>query len=112
MTNNSAKKVLCNHIPFNQYPYKVFIKYNMPVITRTAFKKWAENYNGKIKLVSATYNWLNGVDSYNSLIIYVADKPTLSMVSMFLGNSIAKIEEFIPRSSINTSLEQEETCQL
>jgi hypothetical protein len=112
MTNNSAKKVLCNHIPFNQYPYKVFIKYNMPVSTRTAFKKWAENYNGKIKLVSATYNWLNGVDSYNSLIIYVADKPTLSMVSMFLGNSIAKIEEFIPRSSINTSLEQEETCQL
>jgi hypothetical protein len=112
MTSNSAKKVLCNHIPFNQYPYKVYIKYNMPRNTRAAFKKWVENYEGKIKVVSATHNWLNGLDYYNALIIYVADRPTLSMVGMFLGSSISKVEEFIPRSSINTSLEQEETCQL
>lgn len=112
MNNNSAKKVLCNHIPFNHYPYKVFIKYNTPLNTRIAFKKWVENYKSKIKVVSATHNWLNGVDSYNALIIYVADQPTLSMVGMFLGNSVSKVEEFIPRSSINTSLQQEETCQL
>jgi hypothetical protein len=112
MNNNSAKKVLCNHIPFNQYPYKVHIKYNMPENTRSAFKKWSENYNGKIRLVSATYNWLNGTKACNNLIIYVADKPTLSMVGMFLGSSLAKVEEFIPRSSINTTQEQEELCQL
>lgn len=103
MHNNGAKKVLCNHIPFNQYPYKVYIRYNMPQNTRSSFKKWTENYEGKIKLVSATYNWLNGINSYNNLIIYIADKPTLSMVGMFLGGSIAKVEEFIPRSSINIS---------
>lgn len=112
MSNNSAKKVLCNHIPFNKYPYKVHIRYNTPQNTRSSFKKWTENYGSKIKLVSATYNWLNGIDSYNNLIMYVEDKSTLSMVCMFLGSSIAKIEEFIPRSSINTTQEQEELCQL
>jgi hypothetical protein len=111
MINSTNKKVLCNHIPFKQYPYKVYIKYNMPLNTRTSFKKWAENYEGKIKLVSATYNWLNGVNSYNALVIYVADRPTLSMVGMFLGSSIAKVEEFIPRSSININTDQEQTCQ-
>jgi hypothetical protein len=112
MNSNGAKKVLCNHIPFNRYPYKVYIKYNTPVTTRSGFGKWATNYTGKIKSSSAAQNWFNGVESYNALIIYVADRPTLSMVCMFLGNSIAKVEEFIPRSSINISLEQEETCQL
>ena len=112
MSNNSAKKVLCNNIPFKKYPYKVYIKYNTPANTRLAFGKWMQNYNGKIKPASAAYNWFNGVDSYNALIVYVEDQPTLSMVGMFLGSHIAKVEEFIPRSSINTSLKQEETCQL
>ena len=110
IVNNSAKKVLCNHIPFNQYPYKVYIKYNMPRNTRTAFKTWVTNYEGKIKTATATHIWLNGRDAYNALIIYVADQPTLSMVGMFLGNSILRVEEFIPRSRINISLDQEETC--
>lgn len=112
MNNNSAKKVLCNHIPFNRYPYKVHVKYNTPLNTRSSFKKWSENYNGKIKPASAAYNWLNGINSYTNLVFYVEDQPTLSMVGMFLGSHVAKVEEFIPRSSINTSQEQEETCQL
>ena len=112
MNNNSAKKVLCNHIPFNRYPYKVYVKYNTPLNTRSAFKKWSENYYGKIKPSSTAYNWMNGVNSYNALIFYIEDQPTLSMIGMFLGSYVAKVEEFIPRSSINTRLEQEETCQL
>jgi hypothetical protein len=112
MNNNSSKKVLCNHIPFNKYPYKVHIKYTMSRNNRLAFGKWISNYNGKIKASSAAHDWFNGKESYNALIIYVEDQPTLSMVGLFLGNSISKVEEFIPRSSINISLQQEETCQL
>ena len=111
MINATNKRVLCNNLPFDKYRYKVYIKQNMPVSARASFKTWSKHYTEKIKSTGAASNWFNGVNSYNPLVIYVLDQPTLSMVGLFLGSNLSKVEEFIPRSSINSSTDQEQTCQ-
>jgi len=111
MINATNKRVMCNDLPFNKYKYKVYIKQNMPLSMRSSFNVWSKHYIDKIKPTSSAKNWFNGVNSYNPLVIYVLDQPTLSMVGLFLGSNLSKVEEFIPRSSINSITDQEKTCQ-
>jgi hypothetical protein len=112
MINSANKKVLCNHIPYHTYPLKVYLKTSIKENVREQFYKWIQNYNGKILATGHTKEWLIGRKKWSqNPCIYVVDRPTLSMVGLFLGDRVSKVEEFIPRSSINSSTDQEQTCQ-
>jgi len=110
LTNATAKKVVCDHLPHNLYRYKISIKATTPANIRTSFKSWIANYGGNIKTSYSTDRWFASLRNYGQPFIYVKDSPMLTMVSMFLGGNISKIEEYVPRSSINTSIDQEQTC--
>ena len=110
LTNNTAKKVVCNALPHKLYRYKISIKATTPPNIRTSFKSWIANYGENIKTSHSTDRWFTSLRNYGQPFIYVKDSPMLSMVSMFLGGNISKIEEYVPRSSINTSIDQEQTC--
>lgn len=110
---NSTKAVLCNHLPFKQYCFKVYIKSTTPVFVREQFKSWISHYDGKIRAPHHTQEWFKKGSGWGWIpTIYIKDKPTLSMVGLFLGSNIQKVEEFIPRSSINSTIVQEQTCHL
>lgn len=110
MMNNSHKKVLCNHLPFNQYHYKVYFKPNCDINLKGKLESWLLNYTDKVKIPKGTVLWF--VRGWRPApYIYVADQSTLAMVGLFMGGNIHKVEEFIPRSSINTTLDQEKLCQ-
>jgi hypothetical protein len=112
ITDNGAKKVICNNIPYGLYEYKVYLRANTDVVTREAFNEWAKKYNDKINVSKSVMKWLNGGNYYYSNpYIHVADSPMLSMVYLFLGDNVQRAEHFITRSCINTLTKQEELCQ-
>jgi len=102
---NSNKKVICSNLPHGKYKYKVYLNYHTHINTRQRFKKWIKNYGEKIKTNLSSESWFNK-DPYYPIDpqIYVEDQPTLSMIGLFLGNDVRKVEEYITRSSINTIL--------
>jgi hypothetical protein len=84
----------------------------MPINVRPKFLEWANKYNSKTAIADSTQKWLEGRTSYvQSPFMYVEDDKTLAMFGLFLGNHVRIVEEFILRSSINTSLDQEIPCQ-
>jgi hypothetical protein len=108
MLANGGKKVVCNKLPHQQYRYKIHFKTSMPADARSKFLSWSENYTDRIFIAESTHKWLVGKKHWAQLpFMYVEDSKTLSMFSLFLGNNLRIIEEYVLRSSINTSIDQE-----
>ena len=112
LTSTTARKVVCKFLPYEKYQYRVKIKSSMNIDSRANFASWIKNYGDKINTAHHTNKWFkNGASGYGwNPFLYVEDSSTLSMIGLFLGNNINSVEEFVPRSSINTSL-KEQTCQ-
>jgi hypothetical protein len=110
MTSNSAKKVIRNSLPHQKYRYKVYFKSDCNTNTKTQFESWCHNYVEKIKIPKSTKVWFTQ-GWQQCPYIHVEDSPTLTMIGLFMGNNVKKVEEFILRSSINTCLDQEQVCQ-
>jgi hypothetical protein len=112
MLSSGRKKLVCSKLPYDKYRYKLNFKTNMPVDVRPKFLEWANKYNSKTAIADSTQRWLEGRTSYvQAPFMYVEDDKTLAMFGLFLGNHVRIVEEFILRSSINTSLDQEIPCQ-
>jgi len=114
IVSNSAKKILCNKFPYNKYQYRIWLKHSIDISTKHKFDQWIVNYGDQIKPTKSTQGWLKNEVRFwsDQPNIYIKDATMLSMVSLYLGSNIKKIEEYIPRSDINISLQQENTCQL
>lgn len=111
LMDHTSRKIVCNALPYEKYRYRVKLKYDTNLTVRANFSSWIKNYNGKIKPTGQTISWFNGGGYGWAPSIYVEDASTLSMVGLFLGNSVQSIEEFIPRSKINIDTDQEIICQ-
>ena len=112
MLASGRKKIVCNKFPYDKFRYKVNLKTNMSIDTRVTFLQWAKKYGDKVSIADSTERWLSGRAHYiQAPFMYVEDDKNLAMIAMFLGDNIRVVEEFILRSSINISLDQEETCQ-
>lgn len=108
MLANGGKKVVCNKLPHQQYRYKIHFRTNMPADARSKFLSWSDNYKDRTFIAESTHRWLSGKRHWAQLpFMYIEDDKTLSMFSLFLGNNLRIIEEYVLRSSINTSLDQE-----
>lgn len=96
-------KILCDDYPYNKYKYKVYIKYKINEEARKSFSSWIKHYPNKIYAIGESAKWLEN-DFYFvwNPSIYVEDQATLSMIGLFLGGSVQKVEEYVTRNSINT----------
>ena len=110
MINNGHKKVVCNQLPYETYQYRVFFKPGCDVNVKGNFESWISNYMDRVRIPAGTIKWFS-TGWRPAPFMYVIDKATLSMIGLFMGSNIHKVEEFIPRSSINTCLNQEQVCQ-
>lgn len=96
---NGYKKILCDRLPKETFEYKVYIKTKWPADGRNNFLKWSDNYKHLIDLSPSSKKWLEGNKVYiQDPFMYVKDQKTLSMVGLFLGGFIRKVEHYIPRS--------------
>jgi hypothetical protein len=101
--NQSSKKLLCSQLPHTKYQYKVYFKQTTSPDVKIKFASWISNYKDSIKTTKSAQNWLLNKSWMYNPFVYVDSKSTLSMVILFLGNNVQKIEEYIVRDSINTS---------
>jgi hypothetical protein len=110
MIQNSHKKILCNHLPYEKFKYRLYFRADCDSDVKRSFSSWLTNYMDKVKITNNTFKWFSS-GWRQSPYIYVMDQATLSMMGLFLGNNVQKVEEFIPRSSINIILDQDNVCQ-
>ena len=98
------KKVICNTLPKGQYQYKIYLKTKMSIDNRKKFLEWLSRYGDSYDIATNTSKWLNHEKHWiQDPFFYAKDQYSLSMCGLYLGNNVSKIEEFIPRSKINTS---------
>lgn len=109
---NGHKKRVCNEYPKEIYHYRVYLNEKLTPEFKSKFLAWALKYDKKINISASSLKWLKGESYYmQKPFFYVEDGATLSMVLLFLGDGVKIVEEFILRSSINISLDQEKSCQ-
>jgi len=107
---NGHRKIICNHLPFHKYQYKVFIKEKISLDTREKVWTWMAKYNGKFRTPVRVATWMMGHKQWcTNPHIYTEDGPSLSMLLLFLGDRVSKVEEFVPRSVINI-ISEEQPC--
>ena len=112
MLDNGHRKILRNVLPKDGYKYRVYLKESWPTEGRTEFAKWAAKFPDTINISQSSLKWLETKQRwlYNPFM-YVKDEKTLTMVGLFTSGNVKRVEEFVLRSSINTCLDQEQTCQ-
>jgi hypothetical protein len=105
LLSGNSVKILCDDLPYKKYRYKVHIKHRLNEETKKSFSNWLKNYSGKIYASGESAKWLEN-DFYFTWTpcIFVEDHATLSMIGLFLSGSILKVEEYITKVSINTTL--------
>lgn len=107
---NGRRKVICNRLPFERYQYKVYIKERLDIQTRERLWTWMAKYDGKFRTPVRVATWLMGRKQWVTCpSIYAEDGPSLSMMLLFLGDRVSKVEEFVPRSLINI-ISEEQPC--
>jgi hypothetical protein len=103
LLENGHKKIICDDIPFKKYQYKMYIKDSMLLDQREKFFNWISKYPDTIRVANTTRKWLQGDRNWiQDPFIYVSDQKMMSMLLLYLGDHTKRINEFIPRSSINT----------
>lgn len=98
LQENGNKKVLCKSLPHKTYQYKVFLNFGkMSYENKKNFWEWSSNYGYRIRFNPLTQKWLknecpwSGTNPY----VYVQDQKTLSILSLYLGPKIKKIQEYV-----------------
>jgi len=110
---SDSKIVLCNHLPKHMYRYKVVFK-DMDIDTASNMLEWAEKYDENcIGIPNATRKNFSGKRGFwpNACYFYARDRSMVMMITMAAGGNIRRVEEFVPRYSINKVADQEPICQ-
>lgn len=101
MLAGNNKKVVCDNLPHKKYQYKVLLNTAMPIESRSKFISWVETYQDRVRITGESKYWFGGLRRWAyTPFMYVEDEKTLTMMTLFLGNNIKKVEEFVLRSSI------------
>ena len=101
LVTNDNKRVLCDSIPYDKYPYKVILR-QAPSNVRQQFSGWSKNYGeDKIKISPQTVRWLDGHYTYKQdPFFYVSDPHMLTMTRLFLGGNVRRVVEYVPREAV------------
>jgi hypothetical protein len=103
LSNN--KIILRDSYPKEKYKYKIIFK-TLPISVRESLSKWIGNYKeGEVYASPGTLDYLRyGKGVWTEHYIYVKDNKMVTMVLLASQGYIRRTEEYVLRSSINTSL--------
>jgi len=101
---DNEKVVLCNHIPKMKYQFRVVFQ-DMPVSAAANILAWAEKYNAEcLEIPTGTRRYFStGERSFwpSECYFYARDRSMVMMITLASGGKIRRVEEYVPRSSIN-----------
>jgi hypothetical protein len=101
-------------LPFGNFQYKIHVDRKMPVEDRLKFYSWAKKMPDHVKMNDRVLSWLSDPTakySWSPYHIYVSSAKYLSIVHIYLGKNIIKIDEIIARSSVINTVSEDEACQ-
>jgi hypothetical protein len=104
LISQGHKKVICKEYPYGQFRYRIYLKDRVQPELKQNFLAWVNKTSTDSILISgATESWLSGERKFKQdPFFYVLDEKTLSMILLYVGNNVKKVQEFILRSNINT----------
>lgn len=108
-----SKIVLCNHIPKRKYQYRVVFK-DIAITEAANILAWAEKYDENcIGIPKGTRKYFSGDRTFWPVpcYFYARDRNMVMMITLAATGKIRRVEEFVPRSSINKHADQEPLCQ-
>jgi len=102
---DNNKSVFCDRLPHGIYQYKAIFKSRIPLDVREKLARWLVQYDHSKLLVSndSLHKLENQKTLWGECFVYVADKNMLILLQLASQGYIRRTEEFIVRSSINTS---------
>lgn len=99
---DKASLYYVNELPHGMYKYRIYLRYNMPPHLRLDFLSWLQNYGEKVRPSNGTTRWMSeGTAYFQDPFLYVKDKNTLLMASLFLGKYARSTQEFVVRDTQN-----------
>ena len=105
LMQTGRRRVICDQLPKNGlFRYRVYLKPKWSAEERVKFYNWAKSSNN-FHIPQGAESWLLGMPpankwSHPNPFIYVKDEKSLTMVNLFAGSNIRKIEEFVLRNTI------------
>ena len=105
LMQNGRRKIICDQLPKNGlFQYRVYLSLKWSAEERIKFYNWAKN-SDNFDIPQGTESWLLGIPPSHKWkqinpFIYVKNEKPLTMVNLFAGSNIRKIEEFVLRNTI------------
>jgi hypothetical protein len=98
----NKRKIIVDKIPYEKYVNKVVFKTDWPANKRQTFLGWLNKYPiDDFKVSPSTERYLNGSTRYCAQpFVYIADPKMLTMLTLFAGDHVSYIEEFVPRHTL------------
>lgn len=102
MVENGPRKIVVDALPFKKFRYKIYFKYSMKVDRRAMFCDWLRKYNKDCYRVTGdSLSFLSNTRNYCfDPFLYVTESKMASMVALYLGGDLKRIEEFIPKEEL------------
>jgi hypothetical protein len=110
---DNKKVVLCNHIPKMKYQFRVVFQ-DIPIAAAANILAWAEKYDADcLEIPTGTRRHFSGDRGFwpSECYFYARDRSMVMMITLASGGKIRRVEEYVPRSSINKHDDQETICQ-
>jgi hypothetical protein len=105
LMQSGRRKIICDQLPKNgTFQYRVYLKSKWSEEERVKFYNWASN-SSNVNIPRGAEDWLLGIPPRHKWnqpnpFIYVKDEKSLTMVNLFAGSNVRKIEEFVLRNTI------------
>lgn len=104
--------IMRDRLPHKKYAYKVMLRSNIPESNRENFIKWVDTQRDAFFIPQKTELWLRGrrtwiYDPY----MYVESSKHLTILGLYLGNSVRRTYEFVLRDTQINSVSEDEICQ-
>ena len=101
MLRSSKQILIVDKYPYGKYTHKIYLKGNIDFQRKQSISKWIASLPTDEYRVS-NYRWFHSMNWWGAPHIYFKNEKTASMLSLMVGDHIAKIEKYVLRSSINT----------
>ena len=104
LLKTTSNIILCRRLPFNNYGYKVTIKFSLSDSAKTSFYNWYKNLDkteNRIKFPPSFEEYLIGDRLWTGCnYFYIKDEADILFISMLLDKNILKIEKYLKEVNI------------
>ncbi len=98
---NSAKKILTDKLPYGSFKYKIYIRHTMDHERRLKLANFVKKSPDNVKVSKQSQDWMTLKQRWVwAPYMFLKDSSSLTMISLFLGTDIKKIEEYVLREEI------------